>query len=77
MIVKDWLTEKDGVSFCPVRIAFFIAMVVYTCGVVGDWIHATEFVFSSHAKDVATGYGQILGWGGGAVAGKNYTEEPS
>ncbi len=74
MAFKDLFTEKDGVSLCPVRMGFAIAIVIYTGGIISDWLSVAKYVFSDHAKDIATGYGYIVGGGGGAVAGKNYTE---
>lgn len=74
MTWKDLLTEKDGVSTCPVRVGFMLALVIFTGGIIVDWAHALNYVFSDHAKDIASGYSNILGLGGAAIAGKNYTE---
>lgn len=76
MIIKDLFTEKDGVSFCPVRAGFiigFIAILVFT---INDWMTNDNFNFLAHAKDWMVGMAQYLGFGGAAVAGKNATEKP-
>lgn len=73
-VCKDFCTEKDGESFCPLRFAFLGVMAVYTLGIFHDFILLADYTFSTHAKDIASGYGDILGLGGAAIAGKNYTE---
>lgn len=73
-LAKDLVTEKDGVSFCPLRLGFIVALLGYTAAVGHDFVAVTSYVFSDHAKDIAEGYSKLLGWGGVAIAGKNYTE---
>lgn len=71
-MLKDLLTEKDGVSFCPVRILFvagFLAIIVFTIQDIASGQH-----FMEHVGDWIKGLAQYLGLGGGAIAGKNYTE---
>lgn len=73
MIIKDLFTEKDGVSFCPVRAAFnvgFIAIIGFTLNDIAFGAH-----FIEHAKDWISGVADYLGFGGAAVAGKNLTEK--
>lgn len=74
MILKDWLTENNGTSYCPIRIAFLLSILAYFTGTVHDAIYVTGFQFTDHAKDWASGLADLLGFGGAAVAGKAYTE---
>lgn len=73
-IIKDIFTEKDGVSFCPVRAAFVIGCLAYMFYTLHDLIAVPDFKFMDHAKDWASGLANLLGLGGGAVAGKSFTE---
>lgn len=74
-IIKDIFTEKDGVSFCPVRAGFIIGFVAILAFTFNDWWTSKEFDYLSHAKDWMTGLANYLGLGGAAVAGKNFTEK--
>lgn len=74
-VVKDWVTEKDGVSFCPVRLAFMVGAIGYFFFTLHDMLSKGDFTFMEHAKDWISGLAQYLGLGGAAIAGKNYTEK--
>ena len=71
IVIKDLFTEKDGVSFCPVRAAFIIGFLF-----IGFYTLADHKDFLEHSKDWMTGLANYLGLGGAAIAGKNYTEAP-
>lgn len=75
MALKDIFTEKDGVSICPVRTGFILTILWYLGGTFHDVYAIADFKFMEHAKDWADGMGNILGFGGSAIAGKNYTEK--
>lgn len=73
MFFKDLFTEKDGISFCPVRATYllgFIAIIVFTFH---DIWTGKDFITS--AGQWISGIANYLGLGGAAVAGKNYTEK--
>ncbi len=74
-LVKDVFTEKDGVSFCPVRAAFIIGFIALLGYSTYDIINSTKPTFMVNAKDWMTGLAQYLGFGGSAIAGKNFTEK--
>lgn len=74
-IIKDLFTEKDGVSFCPVRAGFILGFIAIIAFTLNDWLTSKEFDFLGHAKDFMTGLANYLGLGGGAIAGKNFTEK--
>lgn len=67
-IIKNILTEKDGQSWCPIRIAFIGGVVLYFWGTAESITN-----FSDHARDWAAGMKDIL-LGGIAVAAKAFTE---
>lgn len=71
-VIKDMATEKDGVSFCPVRIGLMAGIALYFMFTVVDLFTTRHFL--GHAKDWGEGLANLLGFGGGAVAAKNYTE---
>lgn len=71
-LIKDCFTEKDGISFCPVRAGFIIGFFAILIFTIKD-IAAGE-MFMNHAKDWISGIADYLGLGGAAIAGKNYTE---
>lgn len=73
-LLKDWFTEKDGISACPVRAGFIIGFMVILGLTLNDLLcNGTHFL--GHAKDWMTGLAEYLGLGGAAVAGKNMTEK--
>lgn len=74
-MIKDLFTEKDGVSFCPVRAGFIIGMLIFFGLTFMDLYTCTTFSFMEHAKDWLTGLATYLGLGGAAIAGKNATEK--
>ena len=73
-IISDTLTEKDGTSACPVRIAFIVSILAYLTGTAHDVFFIDGFKFMEHAKDWASGLADLLGFGGAAIAGKSFTE---
>lgn len=73
--LKDIVTEKDGISLCPVRIGFIIGLVGYFTFTFHDLFFAKDFIFMAHAKDWLSGLAEYVGLGGAAVAGKNATEK--
>lgn len=75
MMIKDLFTEKDGVSFCPVRAGFVIGFMFILFFGGFDLFTEEKHEFFSHAKDFMSGLAEYLGFGGAAVAGKNYTEK--
>lgn len=75
MIIKDLFTEKDGVSFCPVRAGFIIGFIFILYMTVRDL--ATGQHFMEHSRDWLSGMADYLGLGGGSVAIKNFTEKTS
>lgn len=65
-------TERDGESFCPVRIIVISACVVYLLLSIGVF-------FTSHTFDMqnfGTGLALVLGAGGAVISGKAMTEKP-
>lgn len=74
---KDLFTEKDGESFCPVRFGFITGILLYFCFSIHDIMAVKDFKFMEHARDFASGLGDILGFGGGAVAVKSLSEKDS
>lgn len=75
-LAKDCVTEKDGISFCPLRIAFIIGLVGYFIFTMHDVFYAKDLHFMDHAHDWVSGLANYLGLGGAAIAGKNFSEEP-
>lgn len=73
--VKDLFTEKDGVSFCPLRSAFIVGFAAIIGFTTFEMFTAEKFTFLDHAADWMKGMAEYLGFGGGAIAGKNYTED--
>lgn len=73
--VKDITTEKDGVSFCPVRAGFIVGFICIIAFTLYDMHTNDTFDFLSHAKEWMSGLAEYLGLGGAAVAGKNFTEK--
>lgn len=74
-MIKDLFTEKDGVSFCPVRAGFIIGLLIFFGLTLYDMFTDEKLDFLTHAKDWASGLANYLGLGGAAIAGKNYTEK--
>lgn len=75
MTLKDLFTEKDGVSTCPVRLVFIIGFIFIVGFTAYDLLTADKHEFLDHAKDWMMGLANYLGFGGAAVAGKNFTEK--
>jgi len=75
-ILKDVFTEKDGQSFCPLRALLIFGVIFYIGMEFRDALVVASYNFNGHCKDFATGLANILGLGGGAVAGKSFTEAP-
>lgn len=73
-VVKDFLTEKDGQSYCPLRALLVLAVLFYLGLELRDALTLAGYNFSGHAKDFANGLASMLGWGGAAVTGKSFTE---
>lgn len=73
MTIKDLFTEKDGVSFCPVRAGFIVGFLAIIAFTLNDMYFGAKFM--EHAKDWISGLADYLGFGGAAVAGKNFTEK--
>jgi len=71
---KDIFTEKDGVSFCPVRTGFVCGLVAFFAFTLHDVFYTDNFHFMEHASDWMKGLADYLGFGGAAIAGKSYTE---
>ena len=62
-IIKDFFTERDGVSYCPVRIMGFVA----ACDMLWQYNHEAH---PSH-QTFAIGFAAILA----SIAGKNWSEK--
>lgn len=73
MDIKDLFTEKDGVSFCPLRACFMVGFIIIVSLTIADVTAGTSFM--EYSKDWISGLGEYLGLGGAAVAGKNFTEK--
>ncbi len=73
MLFKDLLTEKDGVSFCPVRAGFIMGFVLIVGLTIQDIASGQHFF--EHAADWIKALGEYLGFGGAAVGYKNTTEK--
>ncbi len=74
-MIKDLFTEKDGVSFCPLRMLFVVGVGAYIVFGLYDIVYGGS-KFMEHAKDWGGGLADLLGFGGGAISAKNYTEAP-
>lgn len=72
-MLKDLFTEKDGISFCPVRAGFIIGFVLIIALTIRDVLAGVSFM--SNVKDWVSSMGEYLGLGGAAIAGKNATEK--
>lgn len=74
-MIKDLFTEKDGVSFCPVRAGYIIGFI----GILGFTLHDVFFTENFHFMTTASEWikslGEYLGMGGAAVGYKNTTEQ--
>lgn len=76
-MLHDFLTEKDGISFCPLRMLLIASVLFYIGMELRDAVLVSGYAFSGHCKDFADGLANILGLGGAAVAGKSFTEPQS
>lgn len=72
---KDLITEKDGISFCPVRVGFIVGLLAFFVFTLHDVAFSPNFQFMDKASDWMKGLADYLGFGGAAVAGKNMTEK--
>jgi len=72
--VKDAFTEKNGKSICPVRVLFILGAILYIALTLRDSYLSPDAIFLTHANDWISGFGQYIGFGGSAVAAKNFTE---
>jgi uncharacterized membrane protein YqhA len=68
-VFTNLLTEKDNITYCPVRVAFIVAVTIYFYGTIHN---LPDFI--SHARDWAAGMRDLL-ISGMAVAAKAFTEK--
>lgn len=73
MILKDLVTEKDGVTYCPVRSFFAVGITLYIVATVLGVFGVGGFI--PNAKQWAEGFSKLLEYGGLAVVGKALTEK--
>lgn len=70
-MLKHWLTEKDGVTFCPVRMFSLVGIVEY----MGLAAHSAIVTNTFDLQGFGTGLGIVLAAAGGSVAAKASTEK--
>ncbi len=74
-MLKDLFTEKDGVSFCPVRAGYIVGFLIIIGLTINDVFNSKDYHFVDHASDWMKALAEYIGLGGAAVAGKNATEK--
>ena len=69
---RDLITERDGESYCPIRITGLTGSLSYIALSVADWWNGHNFDFQSWAQ----GFAMILAALGGGVGFNKPREEP-
>lgn len=70
-VLKDWATERDGESFCPIRALALVGVAEYL--IMAAWICYSAKSFD--LQNFGVGLGIVLCAAGGAVTAKATTEK--